>query len=65
MDIEMSTVPAVTPAVNKSVGMLRSMVWTQDGLMATKQNLKTGGERLGYSSRATESTEQMIGSQRS
>ena len=61
----MSTALAVTPAVNKSAGMPRSMVQTQDGLIVTEQNLKTGGEGLGYSSRATELTEQMIGSQQS
>jgi len=31
----------------------------------TEQNLKTGGEGLGYSSKATESMEQTIGSQQS
>ena len=36
---------------------------TQGGLTATEQNLKTDGEGLDYFSKATESMEQMIGSQ--
>ena len=37
--------------------------WIQGGLTVTKQNLKTDGGELGYFPRATESQEQMIGSQ--
>ena len=46
-------------------GHLRVWYQIQSGLIVTKQNLKTGGEKSDYFSRATELQRQMIGSQRS